>query len=253
MRTSIRRIREAVRFLCLLFGLRNFGFLVGLLLPDTLCLRPQTGSRLPATPASSHDRLLAAGKRLFAHKGYENSSTVAIAREAGTSESQLMKHFGSKQGLLTAILDRAWARIIDRVRSLDRSSPAESRLFGALEAMIIVLQNDSELKELMTLEAYRVRKESRDVLMSRGYRQYCDILSGILVEMRRERRPRVRREPRRRAFGSIWMTEGLLRDQVVASRCDFSAQYAFDDIRNLLQKLLPVFRSEAVPLNAAVR
>ena len=216
---------------------------------------PETtdGQSVSQPSASSHDRLLAAGKRLFAHKGYENSSTVAIAREAGTSESQLMKHFGSKQGLLTAILDRAWARIIDRVHSLDRSSPAESRLFGALEAMIIVLQNDSELKELMTLEAYRVRKESRDVLMSRGYRQYCDILSGILVEMRRsgDIAPDVNLDAVRSAlFG---MTEGLLRDQVVASRCDFSAQYAFDDIRNLLQKMLPVFRSEAVPLNAAVR
>ena len=53
---------------------------------------------------SSHDRILLAGKHLFAQNGFENTSTVAIAREAGTSESQLMKHFGSKQGLLIAIL-----------------------------------------------------------------------------------------------------------------------------------------------------
>src|SRR5688572_7518797 len=51
-------------------------------------------------PASSHDRILAAAKHLFATRGYESSSTVAIARAAGTSESQLMKHFGSKEGLL---------------------------------------------------------------------------------------------------------------------------------------------------------
>ena len=56
---------------------------------------------------SSHDRILLAAKRLFAKDGYENTSTVAIAREAGTSESQLMKHFGSKQGLLVAIFDGA--------------------------------------------------------------------------------------------------------------------------------------------------
>jgi AcrR family transcriptional regulator len=55
---------------------------------------------------SSHDRILLAAKRLFAENGYENTSTVAIARDAGTSESQLMKHFGSKQGLLVAIFDR---------------------------------------------------------------------------------------------------------------------------------------------------
>ena len=45
---------------------------------------------------SSHDRILAAAKRLFASQGYEATSTMAIARLAGTSESQMMKHFGSK-------------------------------------------------------------------------------------------------------------------------------------------------------------
>src|SRR4051794_7053757 len=63
----------------------------------------------PLVPAgSSHDRILAAAKRLFASQGYEATSTMAIARFAGTSESQMMKHFGSKEGLLGAILDEGW-------------------------------------------------------------------------------------------------------------------------------------------------
>ena len=67
-------------------------------------------------PLSSHDRILMAGKHLFARNGYENTSTVAISREAGTSESQMMKHFGSKQGLLVAIFDRGWVTIAERVQ-----------------------------------------------------------------------------------------------------------------------------------------
>ena len=67
------------------------------------------------TQLSSHDRILKSAKQLFARSGYENTSTVAIARQAGTSESQLMKHFGSKQGLLSAILDRGWVAIADRL------------------------------------------------------------------------------------------------------------------------------------------
>ncbi|MGZ4834111.1 MAG: TetR/AcrR family transcriptional regulator, partial [Terriglobales bacterium] len=50
--------------------------------------------------SSSRERILHAAKQLFSSRGYENTSTVAIARLAGTSESQLMKHFGSKEGLL---------------------------------------------------------------------------------------------------------------------------------------------------------
>jgi AcrR family transcriptional regulator len=73
-----------------------------------------------------HQRILQAGKALFATRGYEKTSTVAIARLAGTSESQLMKHFGSKEGLLEAIFDAAWAQLSTRFAALQSiKSPRE--------------------------------------------------------------------------------------------------------------------------------
>src|SRR5208337_5563796 len=97
---------------------------------------------------SSHDRILLAAKQLFARNGYENASTVAIARQAGTSESQLMKHFGSKQGLLSAILDRGWAAILQRVESLRGNASPADKLLAMLDAIVVELENDQELKEL---------------------------------------------------------------------------------------------------------
>src|SRR5579872_504615 len=58
--------------------------------------------------ASAGERLLRAGKRLFAQHGYDAASTAAVARAAGSSESQLVKHFGGKQGLLAAIFTDGW-------------------------------------------------------------------------------------------------------------------------------------------------
>ena len=135
-------------------------------------------------PPSSRDRILMAGKRLFARNGYENTSTVAISREAGTSESQMMKHFGSKQGLLAAIFDRGWATIAERVQLAQKSASLSQRLFGALEAIAVELNNDSDLKEIMLLEAWRVRKDNRDVLLSPGYHRFADVVDGILNEMK---------------------------------------------------------------------
>src|SRR6516225_4062189 len=112
---------------------------------------------------SSHDRILRAAKQLFAQNGYENTSTVAIARDAGTSESQLMKHFGSKQGLLTAIIDRGWDSILDRVQAMPANIAGAERLFRMLESVAVEMEHDLELKELMTLESRRVRKDGRDV------------------------------------------------------------------------------------------
>src|SRR5271165_4943664 len=96
---------------------------------------------------SSHDRILLSAKSLFAKSSYENTSTIAIARQAGTSESQLMKHFGSKQGLLFAILEQGWSLIMHRAYALS-SSPQRSlqTLADVLEAVLMELEHDSEMK-----------------------------------------------------------------------------------------------------------
>jgi AcrR family transcriptional regulator len=211
-------------------------------MPETVALPALSSS----APTSSHDRILFAGKRLFARNGYENTSTVAIAREAGTSESQLMKHFGSKQGLLAAILDHGWMKILRRVQATQDSESLQQRLLGALEAMVIELENDSELKELVALEAHRVRKDGRDVLVSNGYRQFSDVIASLLVEMRQRKLIRADVNLDAMRAGLIGLTDGLLREQVVARRSDAQANYSFDDVRKMLEVLVPAFGADNV-------
>jgi AcrR family transcriptional regulator len=188
---------------------------------------------------SSRERILLAAKHLFARNGYENTSTVAIAREAGTSESQLMKHFGSKQGLLAAILDRGWSGIMQRVQALPSNPAPAARLLAMLEAVVVEMENDQELKELMTLEARRVRKDGRDVPISRGYRQFTELFDALLSEMRE--RKQIRTDLHLEAVRSalLGMAETLMRDQVIARRSDLRAGYSFDEARRLMQVLVP--------------
>lgn len=53
------------------------------------------------------ERILEAALALFAKQGYAATSTNAIAKKAAVSEGLLFKHFGSKQGLLDALLKEA--------------------------------------------------------------------------------------------------------------------------------------------------
>jgi len=193
-----------------------------------------------AVGTSSRERILLAAKHLFARNGYENTSTVAIARDAGTSESQLMKHFGSKQGLLATILDRGWAAIIDRVRALSHGEGTD-QLVGMLEAIVVELDQDQELKELMMLEAHRIRKDARDVLVSRGCRQFVELFDTALIALQREGQLRADLNPDAMRAALIGMTESLLRSQIVAQRSDLPASYNFEDIRRILQAIVPTF------------
>ncbi len=189
---------------------------------------------------------------MFALNGYENTSTVAVAREAGTSESQLMKHFGSKRGLLAVILDRGWSNIMARVQQIPANSAPVDRLFRALEAFVVELENDSDLKNLMVLEAGRVRKDNRDVIISADFQQFAEMVSATLTEMRVQGQisSDVNLEAVRAAF--IGMTEGLLRDQVLAQRSEFHASYSSDDLKKVLGVLLSAFTGEGLrqPLKA---
>lgn len=193
------------------------------------------------TALSSHDRILQAAKRLFAENGFENTSTVAIARAAGTSESQLMKHFGSKQGLLVAIFDRGWVAMHERIKMIPHGSPAD-QLLAVLEAVTVELENDPELKILSMLEARRMRKDSNIVLLGRGAYQFREILDRILQDMRNEGqiRPDINLDAVRAAV--IGMAEGLWRDQVIAKRSELRADYGFDDMRKVLEILIGSFQ-----------
>jgi AcrR family transcriptional regulator len=58
----------------------------------------------------SRERLIDAAMRLFAERGYRDASVQAIGEAAGISRGSIFWHFGSKEGLLWAVVQRAFTR-----------------------------------------------------------------------------------------------------------------------------------------------
>jgi AcrR family transcriptional regulator len=59
--------------------------------------------------ASGRDRLVKAATELFAHQGFRATSVDDIAELAGTSRSLVFFHFGTKDGLLSAVVEKTVA------------------------------------------------------------------------------------------------------------------------------------------------
>ncbi len=194
---------------------------------------------------SSHDRILRAGRELFAEDGYENTTTSAIARKAGTSESQLIKHFGSKEGLLEAIYDQAWQRMAPGLLQVQEasSSPLE-RLRGLTELMISSLERDREIRTLMLLEARRIRKHGHQVLLTRGFQQVLGVLDGVLLQMRGAGSLRQDLHPEAVRSALMGAFEGLLRDQLLAERASFPARYDGAELRAVFKAVLDSFLAD---------
>jgi len=189
----------------------------------------------PLVPmASSHDRILASAKRLFASQGYEATSTMAIARLAGTSESQMMKHFGSKEGLLEAILDQGWKSMGGALREISAMPDGASKLLAMLGVVLKTLNEDPDLKELYLLEGRRIRREGRHVVLSPGYIDFVKMVDDVLKNMAAtgQLRPGISSDSVR--SGIMGMAEGMMRDQVLARRRgEFSADYTDEEFKAL--------------------
>jgi len=56
--------------------------------------------------ADSHDRILDEALRLFAHQGYSATAVREVAEAAGVTKPTLYYHFGSKEGVFHALIDR---------------------------------------------------------------------------------------------------------------------------------------------------
>ena len=187
---------------------------------------------------SSRDRILQAAKHLFALRGYENTTTIMIARAANTSESQLVKHFGSKDGLLEAIFEQGWQSMEESFAAAMRAPAPAERLRLLIQHALAGLERDPELKELMLFEARRRRKPGNLVLITRSFLDLVSRAERLLTQMEEEGalRPGVR--PQAAASALVGVCEGVLRDQLLARRQGLETNDTSQDLDTILGLVL---------------
>lgn len=191
---------------------------------------------------SSHDRILQTARRLFAQDGYESTTTSAIARQAGTSESQLIKHFGSKEGLLEAIFEASWQQIGARIQQLlAQPAPPLDRLRTLGDLLVAAVENDAELKSLLLLEGRRIRKHGNSVVLTGGYLRLVGAVDGLLAEMREAGQLRPELDPQAVRSVVIGSLESLMRDRLLAERVGYPAGYGLAAVRAVFGAVLDGF------------
>lgn len=106
-------------------------------------------------------RVLRAAKQLFFTRGFANTSLRAIASEAGTSESGILRIYRSKAGLLRAVYASCWAELNVRID----------------EAMASATRRDSDPRHLLleltrtVLESYQADPPKMQFMLSHfGFR-----------------------------------------------------------------------------------
>lgn len=169
-------------------------------------------------PNSARLRLIASARSLFSSRGYEQSSTAAIARTAHTSESQLVRYFGEKSGVLDAIFTESWSVVHSDIESALNDSPtgrdAVLRIFLVVSHMF---ETDAELATIFLFEGRRIRRGG-SITMSEGTKKFYELFCSMVE--RGQNDGSFRKDFTATAITSalIGVAEGMWRDRLVAER-----------------------------------
>lgn len=193
----------------------------------------------PDSTSSSRSRLLAAAKHLMAMHGYEQASTAAIAREAATSESQLMRYFGGKAGLLDEVFNTLWRPLTERIqRLIAEASDAREAIELVLSSVIEAFGEDHELAFLFLFEGRRVRGEGPGVSLSKGFLDFENLLVSLIRRGKRDGSVDQSFEDAAAASALLGAAEGMIRERLIAERSGKSKPFSEAQIRTVFHAMM---------------
>ena len=146
-------------------------------------VRTMAKRRGDRAPGESRERILEVAAELFSQRGYAGTGVDQLAARSGIAKTAIYYHFGNKEGLLAAVLERtatAWIEGI-RVASEQAGDPLE-RLDRALAGMRAMLEEKPwvlKLLQILALEVADQKPEVRETLRGILRRARAAIVTGM--------------------------------------------------------------------------
>jgi AcrR family transcriptional regulator len=201
---------------------------------------------------TSRARLLESGKILFARFGFEQTSTAIIAKEAGTSESQLVRYYKTKAGLLEAIFNEGWGQLNgDIQRVVVAATDAREALASVLHSISEAFGRDPDLAYLLLFEGRRIRGGGTEIFLSKGFLDFENLIRVLIHRGKRDGTFRPVASDDAIASALLGATEAMIRDRLMAQRTGKPVPYSDDEIGSVFLALIAGLgqgsRSEASP------
>ena len=160
---------------------------------------------------------MTAGKMLFSRNGYEQTSTATIAREAGTSESQLVRYFSGKSGLLEAIFNETWSTLAEMITTeISGAQHGRDAILRLLSLFVRAFTQDHDAAFIFLFEGRRVR--GNDVVLSQGYIHFIDLVTQLIQRGQKDGSFRADLDPTAVCSAMLGCAEGMIRDALIAER-----------------------------------
>ena len=108
---------------------------------------PVKSSRVPRvrmTAAERREQLIEVARGLFAERGFEGSAIEEVANRAAVSKPVVYEHFGGKDGLYTAVVDREVDLLLSMMREALTAGTSRELLEQAAIALLGYIEQHPE-------------------------------------------------------------------------------------------------------------
>lgn len=132
------------------------------------------------------ERILAAAAELTARRGFHTIGMADIGAEAGIVGSGVYRHFGSKDAILVALLDRVMTRLQEGAATIMAAAPDDhAALSGLVRDHIQVAIEDRTVLAVYHREIHNLPADERRRLR-RLQRHYVEDWVHVLAPLRRD-------------------------------------------------------------------
>jgi TetR/AcrR family transcriptional regulator, fatty acid metabolism regulator protein len=132
--------------------------------------------------SDKYQRILEAGIKVFARKGFHNARVSEIASEAGVADGTIYIYFKNKDELLIKVFEESLAGIIGRFeQELAREADPVSRLKRFIRSHFELLEENQALAEVLQVELRQSNKFMKEYVPTRFF-EYLNIIAEIVRE-----------------------------------------------------------------------
>jgi len=143
---------------------------------------PPTRPALRARYEGRRQALIDAAAKLFAERGYEQTSIGDLSEATGLAAGGIYHYTSSKEGLLIAICDELLDPLLEQARAIAATDvPPDQHLRDLLRAWLLHIESHIPHMLVFGQERHTIEREPRWRAVRRKRKQFEQILDGVLV------------------------------------------------------------------------
>ena len=107
----------------------------------------------PPSETDTKKRILQAAQRLFAHSGYDATTTRDLAAAAGVAEGTLFRHFDNKKAILVEVATEGWVEILTDLLTELSEMGSYKAVAQVMRRRMLNIRENSDMMRVCFLEA----------------------------------------------------------------------------------------------------